>query len=113
VHGFRSCFKDWCAEQTAYANELSEMELTHTVADKVEAAYRRGDLREKRRRMMQVWATFTANRVPSSTSKITPIRAAFADWSAASLFKLSWARRGRVKWHVGGSSPPTGTRIFR
>ncbi len=79
VHGFRSCFKDWCAEQTAYPNEMSELALAHTVSDKVEAAYRRGDMREKRRRMMQDWATFAANRSPSSTSKVTPIRAAIAD----------------------------------
>jgi integrase len=58
VHGFRSSFKDWCSEQTAYANEMSEMALSHTVSDKVEAAYRRGDMREKRRRMMADWAAF-------------------------------------------------------
>jgi integrase len=58
VHGFRSTFKDWCSEQTAYPNELSEMAMAHTVSDKVEAAYRRGDMREKRRRLMADWATF-------------------------------------------------------
>lgn len=49
-NGFRSTFKDWCTEQTGYPNEMSEMALAHTVSDKVEAAYRRGDMREKRRR---------------------------------------------------------------
>jgi integrase len=73
VHGFRSCFKDWAAEQTAYPNELSEMALAHTVSDKVEAAYRRGDMRDKRRRMMADWSIF-ANHPPSSRSKIVPIR---------------------------------------
>jgi integrase len=73
VHGFRSCFKDWCAEQTAYPNEMSEMALAHTVSDKVEAAYRRGDMREKRRRMMEDWATY-ANHPASSSPKIVPIR---------------------------------------
>jgi integrase len=58
VHGFRSTFKDWCSEQTAYPNELSEMAMAHTVSDKVEAAYRRGDMREKRRRLMEDWATY-------------------------------------------------------
>src|SRR6185437_9950117 len=53
VHGFRSTFKDWAAEQTSYPNEMSEMALAHVVSDKVEAAYRRGDMREKRRRLMQ------------------------------------------------------------
>ena len=58
VHGFRSTFKDWASEQTAYPNELSEMAMAHTVADKVEAAYRRGDLMDKRRRLMEDWAKF-------------------------------------------------------
>jgi hypothetical protein len=52
---------------------MSELALAHAVADKVEAAYRRGDMREKRRRMMQGWATF-ANRPSLSASKIVPIR---------------------------------------
>jgi integrase len=73
VHGFRSTFKDWCSEQTAYPNELSEMALAHTVSDKVEAAYRRGDMREKRKRLMNDWATF-ANQPASSTSKVVAIR---------------------------------------
>ena len=59
VHGFiRSAFKDWCSEQTAYPNELSEMAMAHTVSDKVEAAYRRGDMRERRRSLMADWAAF-------------------------------------------------------
>ena len=62
VHGFRSTFKDWCSEQTAYPNELSEMAMAHTVSDKVEAAYRRGDMREKRRRLMADWATYCENK---------------------------------------------------
>lgn len=62
VHGFRSTFKDWCSEQTSYPNEMSEMALAHTVSDKVEAAYRRGDMREKRRRLMADWAAFCAGK---------------------------------------------------
>lgn len=60
VHGFRSTFKDWCAEQTDYPNETSEIALAHTVSDKVEAAYRRGDMFEKRRAMMDDWARYCA-----------------------------------------------------
>ena len=60
AHGFRSSFRDWCAERTAYPAEAAEMALAHTVANKVEAAYRRGDLFEKRARMMQDWAAFCA-----------------------------------------------------
>jgi integrase len=58
AHGFRSTFSDWCAEQTAVPSEVREMALAHTVGDKVEAAYRRGDLFEKRRQLMEEWARF-------------------------------------------------------
>ena len=57
-HGFRSTFRDWCSERTNYSNEVAEMALAHTVGDKVEAAYRRGDLLEKRVRLMADWAAF-------------------------------------------------------
>ncbi|MDI1363349.1 MAG: integrase arm-type DNA-binding domain-containing protein [bacterium] len=55
-HGFRSTFRDWAAEVTHYPSELVEMALAHTIANKVEAAYRRGDLFEKRRGLMDDWA---------------------------------------------------------
>jgi integrase len=58
VHGFRSTFKDWCGDLTAYPNEMSEIAMAHTVDDKVEAAYRRSDMRERRRRMMDDWAAY-------------------------------------------------------
>lgn len=57
-HGFRSSFRDWAAEATAFPSEVVEMALAHVVANKVEAAYRRGDLFEKRRLLMQEWADF-------------------------------------------------------
>jgi integrase len=60
VHGFRSTFRDWCAEQTAYPHEVAEMALAHAVSNKVEAAYRRGDLFEKRRRLLDDWAAYCA-----------------------------------------------------
>jgi integrase len=60
VHGWRSTFKDWAAEKTDYPNELSEMALAHTIGSAVEAAYRRGDMFEKRRRIMADWAEFLA-----------------------------------------------------
>lgn len=56
THGFRSSFRDWAAEMTNYSNEVVEMALSHTIASKVEAAYRRGDLLEKRRGLMEEWA---------------------------------------------------------
>lgn len=58
VHGFRSTFRDWAAEQTNFPNEVAEMALAHTVSDKVEAAYRRGDLFVKRQKMMESWAGY-------------------------------------------------------
>ncbi len=58
VHGFRSTFKDWAAERTDYPNEVSELALAHTIGSKVEAAYRRGDLIEKRRSLMADWERF-------------------------------------------------------
>ncbi len=57
-HGFRSTFRDWAAERTNYAREVAEAALAHTIGDKVEAAYRRGDLFEKRRRLMDAWAAY-------------------------------------------------------
>ncbi|WP_370870630.1 tyrosine-type recombinase/integrase [Polaromonas sp.] len=62
-HGFRSTFRDWAAEKTDYPRDAAEMALAHTIADKVEAAYRRGDLFEKRRKMMRDWADHCAQPV--------------------------------------------------
>jgi integrase len=58
VHGFRSSFRDWAAEQTSYANHVVEMALAHAIGNGVEEAYRRGDLFEKRARLMQDWARY-------------------------------------------------------
>src|SRR5262245_33129406 len=58
VHGFRSSFRDWAAECTSYPREVAEMALAHGIPSAVEAAYRRGDLIEKRKRLMQDWATY-------------------------------------------------------
>ena len=57
-HGFRSTFRDWASEETSTANEVCEMALAHIVSNKVEAAYRRGDLFEKRRELMKQWEIF-------------------------------------------------------
>lgn len=60
-HGFRSTFRDWTAEETDYPNEVCEMALSHAIKDKTEAAYRRGDLFEKRRKLMQDWANYVTS----------------------------------------------------
>jgi integrase len=62
VHGFRSTFRDWVAEQTTYPSELAEVALAHVNSDKTEAAYLRSDRREQRRDMMEEWATFVMNK---------------------------------------------------
>src|SRR5690606_6479930 len=56
--GFRSSFRDWAAERTNFPREVAERALAHAVSSKVEAAYRRGDLFERRRRLMTAWSTF-------------------------------------------------------
>ena len=73
VHGFRSSFRDWAAEQTSYPHEMCEIALAHAVGNKVEAAYRRGDMMEKRRRLMSDWAVY-CERTPATRAKIVPIR---------------------------------------
>jgi integrase len=60
VHGFRSAFRDWAAEATGFDHDTAEAALAHTLRDKTEAAYRRGDLYEKRRKLMEAWAAFCA-----------------------------------------------------
>ena len=60
AHGFRSTFRDWVSEYTDHSGEVAEMALSHAIGDKVEAAYRRGDLLEKRVALMTDWALFLA-----------------------------------------------------
>ena len=77
-HGFRSSFRDWVSEATSHSNEVAEMALAHTIANKVEAAYRRGDLFEKRRQLMGDWATFLRSDLPTTNviSIADPLRRA-------------------------------------
>ena len=72
VHGFRSSIRDWAAEQTNYAREVAEAMLAHRIEDRVEAAYRRGDLFEKRRRLMDEWAKYCGT--VRTAGKVVPIR---------------------------------------
>jgi len=74
AHGLRSSFRDWCAERTNFPNEVAEMALAHSVGNKVEAAYRRGDLYGKRQKLMSHWATFCASPAPVANASIVPIR---------------------------------------
>ena len=72
AHGFRSTFSDWAAECTAYPREVVEIALAHAIANRVEAAYRRGDLFEKRRKLMEAWAKFCEAR---PAGEVAPLRA--------------------------------------
>jgi integrase len=73
VHGFRSTFRDWAAEATNHPREIAEKALAHTVRDETERAYQRGDLLEKRRRLMEDWARFCAR--PAVSADVVSIRA--------------------------------------
>jgi integrase len=72
THGFRSSFRDWAAEQTSFPGEVAEAALAHVVGDKVEAAYRRGDLFEKRKAMMEAWARYCTTQEQSAD--VVPLR---------------------------------------
>ena len=72
VHGFRSSFRDWAGNQTNYPREVAEAALAHRVGDATEAAYRRSDALEKRRKLMQAWASYCER--PTSSGQVTPMR---------------------------------------
>ena len=72
VHGFRSTFSDWARDYTGYPRDVIEMALAHIIRDKSEAAYRRGDALEKRRRLMEDWARFCE--APATSATVTPLR---------------------------------------
>jgi integrase len=75
VHGFRSTFRDWAAERSSFPNHVIEMALAHVVGNKVEAAYRRGDLFDKRRKLMDAWASYCESK-PIKAGEVVPLRAA-------------------------------------
>lgn len=71
VHGMRSTFKDWASERTSFPAEVSEMALAHTIGDKVEAAYRRGELLKKRAALLEQWSTFVRSGVAGNVVAIS------------------------------------------
>ena len=73
THGLRSTFRDWAAERTNFPREVCEAALSHVKRDKVEAAYQRSDLLDKRRQLMKAWAKFCGS--PASTGDVVPLRA--------------------------------------
>ena len=75
VHGFRSTFRDWAAERTGFPREVAEAALAHVVRDKTEAAYQRGDMLDRRRKLMKAWAKFCTSSA-ASTGEVVAIRKA-------------------------------------
>jgi integrase len=73
AHGFRSTFRTWAAERTKFPREIAETALAHTVGDDTERAYQRGELLEKRRRLMDAWADFCAK--PPASANVVSLRA--------------------------------------
>jgi len=76
VHGFRSSFRDWCGEATAFPREVAEAALAHVVGDQAEQAYRRGDALEKRRKLMAAWAAYLDGKAAKGGDNVRPIRKA-------------------------------------
>ena len=72
-HGFRSTFRRWISEKTNHVHEVDEAAVAHTIGDKVVAAYQRGDLFEKRRRLMMEWSDFVSEYRPK-LEKVYPNR---------------------------------------
>ena len=75
VHGFRSTFRDWAAEATSFTNEVCEAALAHAIGNKVEAAYRRGDLFDKRRKLIEAWGRFCTSPADEAQNRIVVLRA--------------------------------------
>jgi len=71
VHGFRSTFRDWAAEQTNFPREIAEAALAHVLSNKTEAAYQRGDMLERRRMLMEAWANFCSSGAGSARKVLT------------------------------------------
>jgi integrase len=76
VHGFRSAFRDWAAECTNFPREAAEVALAHAVGSETERAYQRGDLFEKRRRLMEAWDAYSTKApvAAAAGSNVTPLR---------------------------------------
>ena len=75
AHGFRSTFRDWAAERTTFPREVAEMALAHAIPEAVEAAYRRGDLFDKRKKLMAAWAEYCGKVDTADVGKVVPITA--------------------------------------
>jgi hypothetical protein len=111
VHGFRSAFRDWAAARTNFPNEVVEMALAHSVSNKVEAAYRRGDLFDKRCKLMEAWANYCAGRPAMTEGNVVPMRAAeLVSWMTISSIcrarenrRQYWRCKGKIRLRMGAA----------
>jgi len=76
IHGFRSTFRDWISEETDHSSEVAEKALAHAISNQVEAAYRRGDLLVRRRRLMDDWASYCTTGDYGNIIKLSELEAA-------------------------------------
>ena len=74
THGFRSAFRDWAGDRTAFARDVVEAALAHAIENKTEAAYRRSDALEKRRKLMTAWAAYCSSVAKEKSGKVTLLR---------------------------------------
>jgi len=103
VHGFRSCFRDWVSECTNFPGEVAEAALAHMVGDKVEAAYRRGDLFDKRRRLMDAWAEFCVPPQAAGSGQVVPLRATGGGAMSREEAQRQWDREAPADPHAPGN----------
>ena len=94
VHGFRSTFRDWAAETTQFPNFVVEMALAHSVGGKVESAYRRGDLFDKRRKLMDTWDVYCRKK----SAEIVPLVHRRVGISNSSVPCSHWSFGARNGW---------------
>jgi integrase len=73
LHGFRSAFSDWSHERSSHSNHAIELSLGHSIGTAVEKAYRRGDMLQKRRRLMVDWGTYCTKPSAPESGKVLPI----------------------------------------
>jgi hypothetical protein len=88
-HGFRSSFRDWAGDATAFPREVAEAALAHMIGDKAERAYRRGDALEKRRKLMEAWQKFCESRPPEQFTPLERKRTITETISATSASERS------------------------
>ncbi|EPG5111124.1 tyrosine-type recombinase/integrase, partial [Pseudomonas aeruginosa] len=84
-HGFRSTFRTWAAEETDHQREVCEMALAHTLNNRVEAAYNRGDLLDKRRALMKDWGGFLAANAPQVRGMVSDLASELASDAGSGL----------------------------